>query len=221
MSKSKTIQYTAAILAAATTVAYVAEVPVYAQTNPFVDVKQESTHYNAIVSLAEAGIVTGVTANSYKPNANATRGEAALFIANALQLNLNNVVDPNFSDVPVGSKYYKAIAILTELGVVSGYSDGKFKPGNTLTRAQIAKMLTLAFSLQLASSSTTKFTDVNKIKDANTKKYIQTLVNNGVTTGTTATTYSPNNNLTRAQLATFLYRALQLSSSDLEIIGIE
>lgn len=221
MRTTKSLQYTAAILSAATAVAFVAEAPVQAQVNPFTDVKAGTTHYQAIVSLAEKGIVTGVTATSYQPNANATRGDAAIYIANALGLELSNVTNPSFKDIPVTSKYYKAVAALTELGIISGYDDQTFRPSNTLTRSQTAKMLTLGFGLQLATSSATKFSDVNRLADVNTKLYIQTLVNYGVTTGTTATTFSPNKNLTRGQLATFLYRAMQVPAGDLDIIVVE
>ena len=54
-----------------------------------------------------------------------------------------------------------------------------------------------------------------------TKRYIQTLVDYSITKGTTATTFSPNMKLTRGQLATFLYNAIQTTSDDLTIISVE
>src|SRR5690606_1192729 len=98
----------------------------------------------------------------------------AQFIANALNLDTTNVTNPGFKDVPKGHKYYGAIAALYERGIIGGYGD-EFKPNNLLTRSQIAKMLTLSFDLNLAGSAKTKFTDVNKLNDTNTKLYIQTL----------------------------------------------
>lgn len=213
--------FTATSITLATTAVAVAQLPALAeQENPFTDVKPGYSHYEGIVSLYNEGIVAGITSTTFKPNQNATRGETAQFIANALNLDTTNVTNPGFKDVPKGHKYYGAIAALYERGIIGGYGD-EFKPNNLLTRSQIAKMLTLSFDLNLAGSSKTKFTDVNKLSDTNTKLYIQTLVDYSITTGTTPTTFSPNGNLTRGQLATFLYRSMNQTGDSFEIIGIE
>lgn len=219
-TKQKFFTYSAALLVASTTAAVVAEVPAHAATSPFTDVKETNSHYTAITALAKDGIVSGVTATQYKPGQAATRGEAALFLANALGLNTTAVKNPGFKDVPQSSKYYGAIAALYATGVIGGYGD-TFKPDNTLTRAQLAKMLTLGFELEQATATKTKFTDVNKLTDVPTKQYIQTLIDYNITKGTTATTFSPNDKLTRAQLATFLYNAMGATEAEFEIISIQ
>ncbi len=188
--------------------------------NPFTDVKKDNSHYNAIVTLYNDQIVTGVTATEFKPNQEATRGEAALFLANALQLDTQNVQNPGFKDVPSSSKYYGAIAALYEKDIINGYGD-TFKPGNTLTRSQMAKMLTLGFGLKLATTLDSNFVDVKKLTDTNTKRYIQTLVDYKITVGTTETTFSPNGKLKRAQLASFLFNAIEATDPGLEIISVE
>ncbi|MEO4054138.1 S-layer homology domain-containing protein [Solibacillus sp. CAU 1738] len=171
-------------------------------------------------SLYENNIITGITSSStFKPNQEATRGEAALFLANALELHTKNVNNPGFKDVPITSEYYGAIAALYEAGIVGGYGD-MFRPDTTLTRAQLAKMITIGFNLQKASNANTKFTDVNRLTDANTKYYIQTLVDYNITRGTTTTTFSPNQNLTRGQLATFLFNAMN-AVNEFEVISIK
>ena len=191
-----------------------------AYTNPFTDVKDSNSHAGAIVSLYNEGIITGVTSTTYQPGKEATRGDAALFLANALGLNVAVVKNPGFKDVPTTSKYYQAVAALKQAEIVGGYGD-EFRPNATLTRAQLAKMLTVGFELQQSTSTTTKFTDVNKLTDQATKRYIQTLVDYSITKGTTATTFSPNMKLTRGQLATFIYNAIQATSDDLTIISVE
>ena len=69
----------------------------------------------------------------------------------------------------------------------------------------------------------TKERVTNRTKNASkaTKRYIQTLVDYRITKGTTATTFSPNMKLTRGQLATFIYNAIQATSDDLTIISVE
>ena len=193
---------------------------VQASTNPFTDVKETNSHANAIVSLYNEGIITGVTSTTYEPGKSATRGDAALYLANALNLQNSTAPNPGFKDVPTSSKYYKAIAALNKAGVVKGYGD-EFRPHETLTRSQIAKMLTIGFELKQSTTTKTKFTDVNKLTDTATKKYIQTLVDYGITKGTTATTFSPNMKLTRAQLATFLFNAIEATSDEFIVIGVE
>lgn len=193
---------------------------VQASTNPFTDVKETNSHANAIVTLYNEGIITGITSKTYEPGKSATRGDAALYLANALNLQNSTAPNPGFKDVPTSSKYYKAIAALNKAGVVNGYGD-EFRPNATLTRSQIAKMLTIGFELDQSTTTNSKFTDVNKLTDTATKKYIQTLVDYGITIGTTATTFSPNIKLTRAQLATFLYNAIEATSDDFIVIGVE
>lgn len=193
---------------------------VKASTNPFIDVKETNSHANAIVSLYNDGIITGMTSKTYEPGKSATRGEAALYLANALKLQNTSAPNPGFKDVAASSKYYKAIAALNKAGIINGYGD-EFRPNATLTRSQLAKMLTIGFKLQQSTITMTKFTDVNKLTDTATKKYIQTLVDYGITKGTTATTFSPNMKLTRAQLATFLFNAIEATSDELTVISIE
>ena len=218
--KKKFLAYSSAVLFASTAVAFVAEVPAHAATNPFSDVSATNTHYQAITTLYADGIVTGVSSTQFKPSQAATRGETALFLAKALGLNTTDVKNPGFTDVPTSSKYYGAIAALHAQGIVGGYGN-TYKPEGTLTRAQIAKMLTLGFELTQATGTTTKFTDVNKLKDAATKQYIQTLIDYNITRGTSATTYSPSQNLTRAQLATFLFNAINEATEEFEIVDIQ
>lgn len=220
MKTRQLLTYSAAVLAIATTATLVVEAPAAAQSNSFTDVKTTNSHYLAIMSLFEDGIVTGVTTSLYKPGQEATRGEAALFLAKALKLDTKNVKNPGFKDVSTSSNEYGAIAALYEKGIVGGYGD-TYKPNGTLTRAQLAKMLTLGFELTQPNTATTKFTDVNQLTDVATKRYIQTLVNYSITQGTTTSTFSPNQNLTRAQLASFLYNAINTTNPGFDLMDVE
>lgn len=213
-------KYALAATLAATTVAYVAQAPAQAAI-PFKDIQNVGDHYTAIDELYNLGIIEGRSLTTFAPYEAATRAELALFIANALNLDIKNVADPGFIDVPKNSKYYGAIAALYNEGIISGYSDKTFKPNNNVTRSQVAKMLVLGFDLELANTTTTKFKDVNAIQDTDTRRYIQTLVQYNITKGTSETTFSPNDHVKRAQLATFLKRAIDNTISDFEIISVE
>lgn len=218
--KASYYKFAAAAALTAAAIAYVTEAPANAAV-PFKDLHNVGDHYTAIDELYNLHIIEGRNSTAFAPYEAATREELALFIANALKLDTKNVKDPGFKDVPKNSKYYGAIAALSEKGIIKGYSDQTFKPKDTVKRSQVAKMLVLGFDLELAGSSTTKFKDVNSIKDTDTRRYIQTLVQYGVTQGTSAATFSPNDAVKRAQLATFLKRAIDSTTADLEIISVE
>jgi hypothetical protein len=214
-------QYSATMLALTMTAAFIIDAPATAATNPYSDVTKKDGHYDAIMELTEQGIVTGVTKTLFQSTKPATRGEAALFIANALNFDSTSGENPNFKDLVSNSPYYNAVVALYERNIIGGYTDGTFRPNATLKRSEIAKMLTLAFELEVANVTKTKFADVNAITDGNTKRYIQTLIDYGITTGTTATTFSPYSTLTRGQLTTFLQRAITATADDFTIISVE
>ena len=214
--------FAAASFVGPVTAAFVIDAPATAATeNPYVDVTTKDGHYDAIVNLTEQGIISGVSKTQFQSTKAAARGEAALYIANALKLNTTSVTNPNFKDLSTSSTYYGAVAALNELNIIGGYTDGTFRPDGTLKRSEIAKMLTLALELEMSTSTKTKFADVNTITDVNMKRYIQTLVDYEITTGTTATTFSPYGTLTRGQLATFLQRSINAASDEFKIISIE
>lgn len=204
--------------------AFVVETPSTVEasaTNPYTDVTVKDGHYAAIVDLTEKGIVTGVTKTLFQSTKPATRGEAVQFIVNALGLNETAGVNTNFKDLPASNPYYQAVGVLYERKIIGGYSDDTFRPNATLKRAEIAKMLTLAFELDVANVTTTKFADVNAISDVATKRYIQTLIDYSITAGTTATAFSPYGSLTRGQLATFLSRSMDAVEEDVTILRVE
>lgn len=192
-----------------------------AVSNPYTDVTVKDGHYTAIVELTEKGIVTGVTKTLFQSAKPATRGEAALFIVNALGLDGAMSVNTTFKDLPAASPYYQAVGILYERKIIGGYSDGTFRPHAPLKRAEIAKMLTLAFELDVANVTKTKFADVNTMSDVAAKRYIQTLIDYSITSGTTATTFSPYATLTRGQLATFLLRSINAKAEEMTVISVE
>lgn len=198
----------------------IAAAPAAAQASTFKDVPRSDAHYVAITALAKQGIVTGATSTQFKPYANATRAEAAIYLAKALKLDTKNVKNPGFKDVPQSAPYYGAVAALHAQGIINGFADGTFQPNGTLKRSQFAKMLTLGFDFKLAKASNSNFTDVNSISDVATKRYILTLVQYKITNGTTATTFSPYVTLKRGQLATFLYKAMQAADGEFKVVNV-
>ncbi|MFJ8457715.1 S-layer homology domain-containing protein [Lysinibacillus xylanilyticus] len=209
-----------AVATAAVVVPCVAVIPTEAATMPFTDIRNsgsEAELYKAVSELYSQGIVFGTTSTTFSPYQNLTRGEAAYFLAEALKLETKNVVNPGFEDVPVSHKYYGHIAALAEKGIIQ--KNTNYNLDHFINRSQMAKMLTLGFDLQQATTLSAPFSDFTK--DNETDKYIQTLLNYGITQGTSATTFSPYTDVTRGQMALFLYRTLQKNENDFYIISVE
>ena len=110
-----------------------------------------------------------------------------------------------FIDVPAGSYFYEAVMWAVENGVTTGVSASRFDPNGVCTRAQAVTFLWRAAGSPAPRSRTMPFTDV----PAGSYYYDAVLwaVENGITKGTSDTTFSPNMTCTRAQIVTFLWRS--------------
>ncbi|MFJ5767775.1 S-layer homology domain-containing protein [Lysinibacillus sp. NPDC093210] len=194
---------------------------VAAATSPFVDINQYSSHYDNILKLYSQGAISGFADKTFRPNQNVTRGQAAKMLATVLKLDLKNVQDPYFKDVPKSNEYYKYVAALQNAGIMSGYASGSFMPNEVITRGQLAKILVLGFKFEVASNFNHSFQDVNS--QTSNAYYIQTLVDLQITEGTTPVTFSPFNAVTRGQIASFIVRSQEKKSnaSTYKITGVE
>ncbi|GLC88934.1 5'-nucleotidase C-terminal domain-containing protein [Lysinibacillus piscis] len=138
MANKRNRFYTAT--AAALAITAVAAAPASA-ASPFSDVSESHAHFEGIATLYAAGIVSGYPDGTFKPDANVTRGQAAKMIAGALKLDTKNVVNPKFTDIATSNQYYGPIAALVGLNVITGYEDNTFRPDQTITHGQLAKMI--------------------------------------------------------------------------------
>ena len=111
---------------------------------------------------------------------------------------------PAFADVPASAYYADAVAWAVEQGITSGTSATTFSPDMSCTRAQIVTFLWRANGSHKADGAT-PFTDVSA--DAYYYDAVLWAVKEGITSGTSAATFSPDATVTRAQTVTFLYRA--------------
>ena len=115
------------------------------------------------------------------------------------------VPDTSFTDVPAGAYYEEAVGWAVEKGITKGTSDSTFTPDGVCTRAQAVTFLWRAAGSPAAKAGSLPFADVKAgsyYDDA-----VRWAVENGVTVGTSATTFSPNATCSRAQIVTFLWRA--------------
>lgn len=101
---------------------------------------------NAILALSQDGVINGYKNSTFKPENSITRGQTAAMINRVLKLDATNNV--KFSDVAQSNDFAQDIAAMNEVGILKGYSNGKFGIYETLTRAQLAVIVDRAFELQ-------------------------------------------------------------------------
>ena len=153
-------------------------------------------------ALAE-NITFGTSNTTFSPNANCTRGQIVTFLWRAAGSPFPEEYDIPFTDVDEDSYCYLAVAWAVENGITVGTSATTFSPNDGCTRAQIVTFLWRAAGKPDPVSTTVSFTDVS---ESYYYPAVLWAVENGVTVGTSATTFSPDAICTRAQSVTFLYR---------------
>lgn len=166
---------------------------------PFTD-DDGNVHEYAIVRLATAGVTTGCDATRFCPGDAVTRAQTAALLVRALQLPPSSV--NAFADDD-GSVHEPAINALAAAGLANGCSTTQFCPGRSLTRGQMASLL--ARALELPPAGVDAFADDDGTAHEDN---INRLAAAGITTGTGSGGFDPGGTVTRAQLASFLVRAL-------------
>ena len=173
--------------------------------NPFIDVPAGSYYEDAVVWAVEKGITSGTSAVTFDPDGICTRAQAVTFLWRAAGSPAAKSSAMPFADVKVGSYYYDAVLWAVEQGITKGTSDTMFSPDATCTRAQIVTFLWRS-QKSPAAGTANPFTDVKA--SAYYADAVLWAVKEDVTKGTTNTTFSPDANCTRAQIVTFIWRAL-------------
>ena len=174
--------------------------------NFFYDVPNDSFNYEAVKWAVGKNITSGVGNNLFAPDQPCTRAQIVTFLWRAAGSPAPESTTMPFTDVPAGSYYHSAVLWAIENGVTVGTSADAFSPDADCTRAQIVTFLWRAEGSPAAGSSD-PFTDV--AADAYYADAVLWAVKEGITNGSTATTFSPDVTCTRAQAVTFLYRCMK------------
>ncbi len=169
----------------------------------FVDVSDDAYYIKAVKWAVEKGITTGSTANTFNPEAVCTRAQMMTFLWRSAGSPAPKSASNPFADISKDAYYYDAVLWAVENGITKGTSDTAFSPDEVVTRAQTVTFLhRMAGSPAAAANSS--FQDVDA--DAYYSAAVQWAVAQGITQGTSATTFSANDACDRAQVVTFLYR---------------
>lgn len=170
---------------------------------PFSDIAG-TTHEQAIVAVVEADIASGFPDGTFRPGDGVTRGQMAAFLDRALDLPVWEPTEPlPFPDV-AGTTHEASIFAVAQAGIASGFPDGTFRPGATVTRGQMATFIRNAFDLPPGEAP---FDDVAGTAH---EAAIGAVAEAGIAGGFPDGSYRPGDDVTRGQMATFMARALGL-----------
>lgn len=169
--------------------------------SPFRDVPTDAYYYEAVKWAQKKGITGGIGNDLFGPYQPCTRAQIVTFLWRAAGSPEPEGTAAGMTDVAAGSYYEKAVAWAIENGITTGTADGRFAPDATCTRAQ---GMTFLFRASKASADgAPAFSDV--AADAYYAEAVKWATDNGITNGTTSSTFSPGSGCTRAQIVTFLW----------------
>ena len=172
-----------------------------AKISPFRDVPTDAYYYEAVKWAQKKGITGGIGDGLFGPNQPCTRAQIVTFLWRAAGAPVVNYA-MDLTDVPSDAYYAEAVRWALSQGITTGTADGRFAPDATCTRAQ---GMTFLFRASKASADgAPAFSDV--AADAYYAEAVKWATDNGITNGTTSSTFSPGSGCTRAQIVTFLWR---------------
>ena len=177
------------------------------QTMNFIDVKTTDYFYNSVKWAVGKNITNGTSSTTFSPYKSCTRAEIVTFLWRAAGSPEPTITRNPFRDVNAvtHSSYYKAILWASQKGITSGTSATAFSPDQVCTRAQIVTFL-YRYAGQPSGYYSNPFKDVSATSEASYYNAVLWAVGKGITTGTSATTFSPYASCNRAEAVTFLYR---------------
>ena len=172
---------------------------------PFSDVHTSDFFFDGVRYLYCAGAIGGYGDNTFRPGNTTSRGQFSKVVVMAVGWPLLNPPLPSFSDVAPGSPFYSYVETASLHGIISGYSDGSFKPGEPVTRGQLVKMAALAEGWPLLNPPNPTFNDV--APGSPFYKYVETANARSVIDGYADGSFRPGGTTTRGQVSKVIYYA--------------
>ena len=172
----------------------------------FTDVQASDYFAVSVQYLACRGVISGYSDGTFRPGNPTTRAQLAKIIVGGEGWALDTTGGPHFSDVATGNIFYPFIETAFHHGVISGYSDGTFRPSNPVTRGQLSKIIVAAQGWALDTTGGPHFTDV---ATGNVfYPFVETALSHHIISGYSDGTFRPGNPATRGQIAKIVYLAL-------------
>ena len=184
-------------------------IPAIVPINPFSDVSGTDYFYDAVIWAVyhEPKVTAGTEANIFSPHAVCTRAQIVTFLWRAMGSPepAISLEETGFTDVAAGSWYEPAVRWAMENGITNGTKYDRFSPNKKCSRCQAITFIWRAAGSPELQEEDMPFTDVPL--DAYYSMAVRWAVKNGITNGTSETSFSPHEPCTRAQVLTFLWQA--------------
>lgn len=172
----------------------------------FTDVMPTDYFYEPVRYLYCAGAISGYSDNTFRPYATTTRGQVTKIIVIAFGYAIYTPAAPTFSDVAADHPFYQYVETAAYHNIVSGYSDGTFRPFANVTRGQLSKIVVVAAAWSVLDPPTPTFTDVPTTHPF--YSFVETAVCHAVISGYSDGTFRPFNDATRGQISKIAYLAV-------------
>lgn len=172
----------------------------------FSDVSTSHVHYAAITSLVEQSVIQGYEDGTFQPGNEVNRAEALkiILLGAGIAVDSGSSSGILFSDVSSEDWFFDYVSTAVNMGIISGYDDGTFKPEQTVNRAEAMKMLLLAGEVSVSSSAVSAFADIpSSAWFAPYAAYAKTW---NIEAPQSDGLWHPEEALTRANLAEMVYR---------------
>jgi N-acetylneuraminic acid mutarotase len=176
----------------------------------FSDVHPADYFYQPVVYLFCRGVISGYADNTFRPFNDTTRGQLTKIVTLAEAWPIHSPDAPTFTDVPASHPFYQYVETAHNRGVISGYSDGTFRPASNVTRGQLSKIVVLAREWPIYNPPAPRFVDVAPSHPF--YGYIETAYFRGIISGygcgNACLEFRPGNNATRGQISKIVYNAV-------------
>lgn len=173
-----------------------------AAASGFSDVNPGAYYAEAVRWAVNRGITSGTSATTFSPNTSCTLAEAVTFLWR-FDDSPHFGKEINYSDIAASDYFFNAVRWAVDRGITAGASNTQFAPNAACTRAQVVTFL-WRYAGQSEASGSMPFQDVPP--KSIYAKAVLWAARNGITSGTSETTFSPQASCTRAQLVTMLYK---------------
>jgi len=160
---------------------------------------------------ADSGLAGGYSDGTFQPNGKVTRAEFVALVNRAFGIEKKTGASA-FSDVDSKAWFYNDVCAAKAAGYTGGYEDGTFKPNKTITRQEVAGILTRLLNLEQSPGGVNTFKDSNQIPQWSSAS-IAAVVNNNLMGGFPDNTFKPLKSITRAEAVVSLDRAMQFDPS--------
>lgn len=169
----------------------------------FHDVQNRHWAFQEVKTLANEDVTIGYSMSYFKPEEQISRADVATMLSEAFGLEVSNRKS-SFPDVPTSHWAIGVVNAVYKEGIFKGNDNSQFRPADSLTRGQMAAIISRAFNLPEPADKK-MFTDVPSTHWAYAD--VQKLAASGITTGYADQMFKPENKVSRSQFAAFLYRA--------------